>query len=196
MKDKAYDDMGKITELNATTPGELLQRARIKDLMNDSVGCIDDLDKCISMLPTFMEAYFLRGKYLFQYEKYNKAIQDLNIYLLSNDKDADAFVMRGECYGRQGDYSLAASDYTQAFAIESDNRTYYFDRGFFYIQLEEYADAKVDFKKAIYYAHDDIKLAYFNLGIAEYNLDNKKDACDYWSKSEEVGMEYLLKYCQ
>jgi tetratricopeptide (TPR) repeat protein len=61
--------------------------------------------------------------------------------------------------------------------------------------MEDYADARVDFRKAIFYSHQDIKLAYFNLGIAEFRLGNKEEACNNWRKSEDVGLEYLLKYC-
>ncbi|NNJ55681.1 MAG: hypothetical protein HKP14_06095 [Bacteroidia bacterium] len=147
------------------------------------------------MLPTFMDAYYLRGKYFYTYKMFDKAIEDLNIYLLSNEKDAGAFVIRGESYAEKEEYSLAARDYSSAIAIEGDNPDYYFDRGFFYIQLEEFKNAQVDFKKAIFFRHKDIKLSYFNLGIAEYRLGNKEEACKDWKKSEELGMDYINKYC-
>ena len=143
-----------------------------------------------------MEAYFLRGKYHYEFGNNNEAIQDLNIYLLANEDDAEAYVIRGEYYARQNEYSLAADDYSKAIEVEADNPTYYFDRGFFYIQLQEFAKARVDFRKAIYFQHHDIKLAHFNLGIAEYKLENKLEACENWRKSGEVGLDYLLKYCQ
>ena len=194
-QEKAYSDMEKIATLEAINPVQLVQRARIKYLMKDTVGSITDLDAGIAMLPTFMDAYYLRGKYYYEYGQYNKAIQDLNIYLLSKDDDVEAFVVRGECYARQGEYNLGINDYSSAIALESDNPTYFFDRGFFYLQMQEYADARVDFRKAIFYSHQDIKLAYFNLGIAEFKLDNKEEACTNWRKSEDVGLEYFLKYC-
>ena len=143
-----------------------------------------------------MEAYYLRGKYHYEFGNYNKALQDLNIYLLTREEDYEAYVIRGECYAHQSEYSLAASDYTKAIKLKDDEPTYYFDRGFFYIQLEEYKLAQVDFKKAIMFMHPDLKLAYFNLGIAEYRLGNKEEACSNWKKSEELGLDYVLKYCQ
>ena len=196
MHQEAFADMEKIATLEAKGPTELIQRARVKYLMKDTVGSIGDLDACISKLPTFMDAYFLRGKYHYHFGAYNQALQDLNIYLMANDEDHEAFVMRGECYARQSEYSLAADDYTKAIAVKTDDPTYYFDRGFFYIQLEEYKKAQVDFKKAILYMHPDTKLTYFNLGIAEYRLGNKEDACKYWKNAGDVGLDYLLKYCQ
>ena len=159
------------------------------------MGCITDLDQCILINPTMMDAFYLRGKYQYEFGRYNKAIQDLNIYILNVTDDASAFAIRGECYSKQNEYSLAARDYTRAITIEDNNPVYYFDRGFFYIQLEEYESARLDFKKAIFYNHLDAKLAYFNLGIAEYRLGNKDDACVYWQKAQEVGFEYITKYC-
>jgi tetratricopeptide (TPR) repeat protein len=195
MHDEAFKNMETIAVLEASTPGEYVQRARVKFLMKDTVGSILDLNAGINLAPTFMEAYFLRGKYNYEFGFYNKAIQDLSVYLLSNKEDHEAFVIRGECFARQSDFSLAAKDYTKAIALEKNNSTYYFDRGFFYIQLEEYASAQKDFKMAIYFNHSDIRLAYFNLGIAEYRLGNKENACTNWRKSEDLGMDYINKYC-
>ena len=194
MHQEAFSDMEKIATLEANGPSELIQRARVKYLMKDTVGSIGDLDACINRLPTYMEAYFLRGKYHYEFGSFNRALQDLNIYLMANEDDHEAYIMRGECYARQSEYSLAINDYTNAIEVKTDDPTYYFDRGFFYIQLEEYKKAQLDFKKAILYMHADTKLTYFNLGIAEYRLGNKEDACKYWKNSQEVGLKLISNY--
>ena len=84
---------------------------------------------------------------------------------------------------------------SKAIKIDGTNPTYYFDRGFFYLQLQEYQKAQGDFIKAIAYDHKDIRLAYFNLGISSYRLGQKDKACEQWRKSENVGMDYINKYC-
>jgi tetratricopeptide (TPR) repeat protein len=196
MRSEAYADMEKASKLKASSPSEYLQRSRIRYLMKDTIGCLQDLNDCISQSPSFIEAYYLRGKYHYEFGNNNLAIQDLNIYLLSNEKDADAFVIRGECYARQNEFSIAVSDYSKAISIDGINPTYYFDRGFFYLQLQEYQNAQKDFIKAIAYDHQDIRLAYFNLGISSYRLGQKDEACEQWRKSENVGMDYINKYCK
>ena len=145
--------------------------------MKDTIGCLKDLNDCISQSPSFIEAYYLRGKYHYEFGNNNLAIQDLNIYLLTNTNDAEAFVIRGECYARQDEFSIAISDYTKAISINDKNPTYYFDRGFFNLQLQAYENAQKDFIKAIAYDHQDIRLAYFNLGISSYRLGQKDEAC-------------------
>ena len=82
MRSEAYVDMEKASRLKASNPSEFLQRSRIRYLMKDTLGCIKDLDNCISQSPSFMEAYYLRGKYHYEFGNDNLAIQDLNIYIL------------------------------------------------------------------------------------------------------------------
>jgi tetratricopeptide (TPR) repeat protein len=195
MRSEAYSDMEKASRLKASSSSEFLQRSRIRYLMKDTLGCINDLDDCISQSPSFMEAYYLRGKYHYEFGNDNLAIQDLNVYLLAKDDDPEAYVIRGECYAHQNEFSIAASDYSKAINIDGTNPTYYFDRGFFYLQLQEYQKAQGDFIKAIAYDHKDIRLAYFNLGISSYRLGQKDKACEQWRKSENVGMDYINKYC-
>ena len=65
----------------------------------------------------------------------------------------------------------------------------------FLLQLQEYQKAQGDFIKAIAYDHKDIRLAYFNLGISSYRLGQKDKACEQWRKSENMGMDYINKYC-
>ena len=63
MRSEAYADMEKASRLKASNPSEFLQRSIIRYLMKDTLGCIKDLDNCISQSPSFLEAYYLRGKY-------------------------------------------------------------------------------------------------------------------------------------
>jgi len=143
-----------------------------------------------------MDAYFVRGNFYYEAKRVQAAIEDLNIYLLVNKQDAEAYAIRGECFASKAEFSLAINDYSQAIALDATNPLYYFDRGFFFLQMQEYDKAQEDFKKALIYNHTDKKLAYFNLGIAQYKLGIAETACENWLKSEDVGRDYWVKYCQ
>jgi hypothetical protein len=49
--------------------------------------------KALKLAPGFMDAYFLRGKYNYEFGFYNKALQDFNIYLLTNQTDHESLML-------------------------------------------------------------------------------------------------------
>lgn len=192
---RVYEDFDKIMTLPAYSPEEFVQRGRVKVLMRDTLGGLKDYDSALMLQPSYMDAYFDRATVFYQTDLYNKAIEDLNIYLLNIENDWQAFEMRGECYGRMGEYTFAVDDYDRALKINPENADAYFNRAYFLMKMERYEPAIVDFKKAVVYGFKDSRYLYYNKGNAEYQIGNKEQACKDWSKAGDLGASNKDKFC-
>ena len=129
-------------------------------------------------------------------KSYNKAIEDYNVYIINDKTNYIAYIKRGESYAALNIYSAAIEDFSCAIKLNRNDARLFFDRGIFYMQNNDYFNAKKDFNLAILNNFDDKELVYFNLGIAEINLGNIKEACDAFSNSNNMAKEFTDKYCK
>jgi tetratricopeptide (TPR) repeat protein len=152
------------------------------------------LDVAIALAPEETEFFRIRADLHFGLAAYARAIEDYNVFLLDNANDFLTFIRRGECYARLEIYSGAIEDYSRALALKP-RADWFFDRGFFNMQLKKYADAQIDFEKAISLKVADQALAKHNLGICLFFLGAKQDACKQWQEAGEISNEFWFKYC-
>ena len=64
----------------------------------------------------------------------------------------------------------------------------YLNRGNLYMKMEQYDKALRDYNTAIFY-YPKYSVAYYNRGIANYNIGKKDEACLDISKSRDLGYE-------
>lgn len=81
-------------------------------------------------------------KIIKQIKKYNRKIKN-------NDQNAKFFIKRGYLKFCLKDYNSAIDDYTQAQALEPDNKDVYYLRGRAWFEKNNYKDSMDDFNKAI-----------------------------------------------
>ncbi len=129
------------------------------------------------------ETFYKRAKLYFERKNYEKSIKDIEIYLsknLTDDEKAEAYLLMGDCYIELKQYENAANSYLKISLLKS---SYPFEKvlyltGWAFARAEKYDNAKVHFEKIIKTSKDRkyIALAYYNLGIIEYNKKNYDEA--------------------
>jgi tetratricopeptide (TPR) repeat protein len=173
----------------------------------DYHGAIQDFNKSIELDPQNSFAYINRGSAKSNLKDYRGAIQDYSKSIVLNPKNSIAYYNRGNAKSSLKDYRGAIQDCSKAIELMPNNNDGYKDmkcsayivKGESEIYLKNYRGAIDAFTNAINLGYQDYS-AYFNRGIAKFNLRNKDGACLDWSKAGELGAEgaydMIKKYCQ
>ncbi|MBD5391845.1 tetratricopeptide repeat protein [bacterium] len=77
------------------------------------------------------------------------AIADLSAAISADDKNIDAYILRGESYMQSGDYKNALSDFNQAIELDGKSAIAYYDRALLNTRLENYQAALNDINNAL-----------------------------------------------
>ncbi len=93
---------------------------------------IEEIDKAISINPSFAEAFYLRGQVDRMAGRYEEAMSDFNRAIELSKYNAKYYNARGMIYFRQQDGDAAVKDFTKAIAEQPDFGTAYFNRAFCY----------------------------------------------------------------
>jgi len=118
----------------------------------------------------------------------------------------DADSTNGIAYYERARLSMQYSS-NREMAFEDINKAVYLNpslpgvfslRGVMKLSNSDFLSAIDDFTKAIDYDPGDVH-AYFNRGIAFFNIGMKKSACSDWQKAGELGnytaFRYISRYC-
>ncbi len=118
----------------------------------------------------------------------------------------DADSTNGTAYYERARLSMQYSS-NREMAFEDINKAVYLSptlpgvftlRGVMKLSNSDFLSAIDDFTKAIGYDSNDVH-AYFNRGIAFFNIGMKKSACSDWQKAGELGnytaFRYISRYC-
>ena len=137
-------------------------RSNIKLKLNDSIGCILDLDTAIILNPEDNYLILERGKSFSHFNYFNKAFQDFDYIISKCGKNglctSGVFYEKGKAYLKQNQYDNALIEfnkefYNRRYMIETWGNEYYLNlyyyRGLTYINLNLINQACADFKKAI-----------------------------------------------
>jgi tetratricopeptide (TPR) repeat protein len=129
---------------------------------------------------------------------YNKAQKAFTILLELNPDHYKARYNRGVLYAMQANILFALSDFNNLIRNQKLLKNAYYNRGIVYQHMNNYSGGIHDFSKAI-----DLGLKNENIYIkrAECYLANKqnneacKDFVQLTKIDEQIGKQYLVKYC-
>ncbi len=148
---------------------------------------IVEFNKAIKLVPTYAEAYNLRGDAYRDERKYDQAILDYNKALELNPNSAGAYAGRGSAYGRKKNYTQAISDYNKTIELGSYRQRWlaYYDRGGTYYHQGKYTQAILDYSKVIELNSNFIE-AYIGRGDAYKREGKYAQAISDYSKAIEL----------
>ncbi|MGC8764448.1 MAG: tetratricopeptide repeat protein [Brevinematia bacterium] len=131
----------------------------------------------------YRDALILRAGVYFENEKYEESLADVRKYLSLNLKDeerANALLLLGDILAAQGKYNEAIENYLKILGLKSTlpQEKVYQLIGFTYIRAENYKKARESYDKIIKTSTNStyLAMAYYNLGIIEYNQKNYVEA--------------------
>ena len=131
--------------------------------------------------------YFKKSAAFGSIEDYDKAINDISIYIKHNPNDYDGYCYKGYCYWCKYDYDKAIENYTISLNI-SPNLEAFHSRGWCYCMQKNFHKALPDFKMALALSPDNVE-ACEQIGFILLNLHRKDEAIIYLEKSVELGSE-------
>jgi len=130
---------------------------KIADMYNNRGLAYFHLDKFNEAIPDFNKAITLNKKNLEPYKsrmncyiaikEYDKAIDDLSYIMSIEKEDADHYNQKGILCAEKNDFPKAVLAFNEALRLKPNNSSFYFNRGFAYLQID-IEKACTDFSKS------------------------------------------------
>lgn len=111
------------------------------------------------------------------------------ISIISNAQNLNENIKNGLKLANDKKYNEAIEAYTKALEIDNRNAEIYFQRGMAKFELKDYYGTIKDLEKTIQYKPADkryIFLAYYTLGLANFNLNRNKLAIAYLDSAQNI----------
>jgi protein O-mannosyl-transferase len=146
---------------------------------------IAELEKAITILPTFSSAYTQMGVTYYRLKKYEKAIENYNKAATLSPSDAITLNNIGTIYFEWKKYTEAKEKFRQALAIDSRFVDAHMNLGSVCGQTGDYQHAINSFNNALHYAPDNAN-AYYFIAITYANMGDKPNADKYFAIAEQM----------
>lgn len=108
-----------------------------------------DFDEAIELRPDYPAPYYSRGVTNILTGRYREAVDDFNMYMRFNQRDADAYANRGTAYLHLQDTVAAYEDFGRAIRTNREYPRGYLERGSLYMEQGRYDEALADFDTAV-----------------------------------------------
>jgi tetratricopeptide (TPR) repeat protein len=119
----------------------LLERARLKDDLNDEKGAIADYTKLIEINPNSAKYYYGRSSSYYDLKKYENVIENCNKAISLDKNYYEAYLMRGDVYDTFGEESKSISDYEKAISLRPNVEFTYNELGKVYFLKNQFSKA-------------------------------------------------------
>ncbi|KAA6343434.1 Lipopolysaccharide assembly protein B [termite gut metagenome] len=148
-------------------------------LVQDFLGCIEDLTQIILYDSSFFPAYFMRALVYDKQLEYRKAEKEMAV--------ASGGIQSKKKETVELDYDRVKNDLDKVIALAPDFVYAYYNRGNLSAMLKDYHAAITDYDTAVE-LNKDFAEAYFNRGLTHIFLGNNKKGIADLSKAGELGI--------
>lgn len=121
-------------------------------------------------------------------EEYEWAIEDYDLITIYDSLNYTTFYNKASAYSMIGKNEQALNDYSTCLELNPNFNSAYLNRGFLYMDLENYKKAIKDFKKVIKTGDKEFEIAFAhnNLGFCKYKLGKFKKAQEHIETSINI----------
>lgn len=195
----AADDYSIAYKKSRKNPLYLVKIAEAMIARKQYPQAIKKLDEAIEKSGANPKYHLVRANAYNEMNQPANGLQDIKYYLEFYPNDTKAIELLSQSAYDAGQYVDALFALAKLSKTNPTNPKYRYLRGLTYIKTEQprLAIAELDFVIAQEYNVAD---AYFNKGIALYNLGELKEACMCFSTSHQYGkfeaQEWMFKYCR
>lgn len=146
---------------------------------------IRELEKAVTIMPTFASAYTQMGVAYYRMKNYQKAIE--NYEKASKLRPMDAITLNnvGTVYFEWGKYKEAEEKFSEAVRVDVRYVDGYMNLGSVYGTIREFDKSINAFQQAIKYAPDNAR-AHFFLGVTYENMGDKTNAQKYFQIAQQL----------
>lgn len=163
-------------------------RADANGVLGKNEDAINDLSIVIEQFHSKdAEVLRMRGELFAKQKNYPLAIKDFNKALIFKKDDVPTLLARGDAYYAQGKtkYIQAETDYKKVLTLDGTNAQASRSLAKIYFDQEKWQLAVDNFSIAI--KKDPVAEDYDLRGKSNFKLNNKKAACEDFSKAEQLG---------
>lgn len=160
-------------------------RGRIRFLMGDYSGSIEDYSQTIKLNPQDAGAYANRCVSHLKLSNFTAAVADCSEAIKINPQYVDALTNRCLALISIGDTTASLADCNQAIALNSTQYDAYYGRGLIYHKLGELNLAIADYTQAITH-NPNLAAAYYYRGLAKMELNHRQNAESDLHKAAEL----------
>ncbi len=192
------------TARQAPTIGDLrFLRGYVKRQLGDNDGALTDLTKAIQLYgsqtsPNVAMAHNDRALLLSEtFKKYDEALREIDVSIAIMPNFALFYYNRADIKILKKDFNGALTDLNKAIELNPQFK-YFYNRANCYFELKQYQAAVADYTQAIK-LKPKFEPAYFNRGLALFNLGQKQAACESVDSAANLGLKEaknaLTKLC-
>ena len=207
----AKEDINRAIEINQELAEAYGVRAYALWQLGEYEKAFNDLDDFIKYSDDELkyQGYRIMAELKLELEDYEKALLEINksIDLAYRHLDdeieiSELYSYRGEIKGYMGDGKGMYNDFSRALELNSDNHTLYIKRGLISQFIEDHESAVSDFLSAINLRpfQQEVVMAYLEIGVSYYHLNNLQRACSYWDTATRLGVqdarELMTNFCK
>ncbi len=158
------------------------------------------MNTCLDLNPEFIPAKVEHARLEWTLNnKIREAFDEFNEVIEMDSLNGDAYYERARLsFQFSSNKELAFEDLNRAIYLDPSQPGVFSLRGVMKLSKQDFLSAINDFTKAIEYDKNDVH-AYFNRGIAHFNIGMKKSACKDWKVAGDLGnysaFKYISRYC-
>lgn len=139
-------------------------RARMRVLMADTVGALEDIDRAIKFAPSELQPYLVRADIMARRHNWEAAAADMDEAIRLRPHEADFYLNRAFLRYNLDDFFGAMADYNYTLELEPNNTAALFNRALLRYQVHDLPNAAADFATLLKTQPDNFH-ALFNLGL-------------------------------
>ena len=187
---EAEDKIDEVLDINDTYAPAMDAKVRVLMARNKYSKANRKIKDALEEHPQKPVFYFYKAKIAIEKEDFQGALENINKAqgLTKNDDKLlnKIFVTKGATYQKMGDSEKAMVNYSKALEINSHNPNVFVYRGYLFYKKEQYEKAIEDFEEVLNLDPNN-HYALYNIGMSEFRLGNKTEACDAFHKACELG---------
>ncbi|MBL7811457.1 MAG: tetratricopeptide repeat protein [Bacteroidetes bacterium] len=198
--DVARKDLETLHTLAPENASLLVRLAELCSQTGDHPGAEKWYNELLSAYPDEVGFYLSRAYVRTAAGNYSGSMDDINLYLLRQPRDAEALKLKADNYFYNKQFTEAEGIYTALLGKDSSNGSLWADYGHCLLQRGEFVKAEEILTRSIRSKADSPGYAYLGRGMARYNQGKTAEACQDWEKGKMLGekraSEYLDKHCK
>ena len=127
----------------------LTSRAAMRLQKGDTVGCLEDIEKTLSISKSQLNAYAMKTEIMQNRQNWPEAIEAIDEIVRMNPDNPDLYINRAFFKYKNDDYYGAMADYNEAIHVDPYNSVALFNRALLHYEVLELDEAVSDFGRVI-----------------------------------------------
>lgn len=197
--EQAIDYFNKVIQQNANNAEAFNLRGVAYFNLQDYTNSLQDYSKAIQLNEKNYKPYNNRAILYLAMQKPDSALEDYNKAIILSPDTASLYTYRGFLYYQTNKIKEAKKDFEKSLLLNPKDKEALFNQANILFSEQSFDKAKINFQKIIS-LDKDFARAYYGLGLSEFYLKNKKNACQYLEKAKKMNVPdaeiAFKKYCE